>query len=390
MVPNTSGGTIVAGGYFDINNQPIIDRSVPGKERQFFSDCPDGTSLITTRQSDGEGHQGQRRVRRRAVRIRDARSERESACTASLPSPIAVLTLDQDPATGKLTLVSYHERRYIEGAWFVDHLRREPVAVEHASVERRVRAGRRDDLIDRCAVQGLQHATSTATKRRRNPYHYGHLPEVTVQSRRHRHDQEALLPRPHLARTGSGDAGQAHRADGRRRHQRRPLHVRRRQARPICRRARCTSRSATQASSSGRGRGHALVDQPRPRDQRRDRGARQHADARRHHGRRDAKDRRLDASLHEDQLQRHVQLGSRQAGHGRRRRRSSRRIATRRCAAAAWASRSSKARRSTSKDKVRLFGDVAHREVDGEGRRGIRRTSPSTRPSTPARSTRST
>ena len=45
-VPNTTGGTIVAGGYFDINNQPIVDRSVAGKERQFFSDCPDGTSLI--------------------------------------------------------------------------------------------------------------------------------------------------------------------------------------------------------------------------------------------------------------------------------------------------------------------------------------------------------
>ena len=45
-VTNTAGGTIVAGGYFDINNQPIIDRSTAGKERQFFSDCPDGTSLL--------------------------------------------------------------------------------------------------------------------------------------------------------------------------------------------------------------------------------------------------------------------------------------------------------------------------------------------------------
>jgi hypothetical protein len=42
MVPDGKGGTILAGGYYDINNQPIIDRSVAGKERQFFSDCPDG------------------------------------------------------------------------------------------------------------------------------------------------------------------------------------------------------------------------------------------------------------------------------------------------------------------------------------------------------------
>src|SRR5476649_674328 len=47
MVPNGSGGTTLAGGYYDINNQPIIDQSVAGKERQFFSDCQDGTSLLS-------------------------------------------------------------------------------------------------------------------------------------------------------------------------------------------------------------------------------------------------------------------------------------------------------------------------------------------------------
>jgi hypothetical protein len=47
MVPNGNGGTVLAGGYVDINNKPIIDASVAGKERQFFSDAPDGTSLLT-------------------------------------------------------------------------------------------------------------------------------------------------------------------------------------------------------------------------------------------------------------------------------------------------------------------------------------------------------
>ncbi len=46
MVPDGKGGTILAGGYYDINNQPIIDTSVAGKERQFYSDSPDGTSLL--------------------------------------------------------------------------------------------------------------------------------------------------------------------------------------------------------------------------------------------------------------------------------------------------------------------------------------------------------
>jgi uncharacterized protein len=47
MVPDGKGGTVLAGGYLDINNKPIIDRSVPGRERQVFSDSPDGTSLLT-------------------------------------------------------------------------------------------------------------------------------------------------------------------------------------------------------------------------------------------------------------------------------------------------------------------------------------------------------
>ena len=43
MVPDGKGGTILSGGYVDINNKPIIDKSVSGKERQIFSDSPDGT-----------------------------------------------------------------------------------------------------------------------------------------------------------------------------------------------------------------------------------------------------------------------------------------------------------------------------------------------------------
>lgn len=46
MVPNGSGGKVLAGGYVDIQNRPIMDSSVAGKERQFFSDCPDGMSLL--------------------------------------------------------------------------------------------------------------------------------------------------------------------------------------------------------------------------------------------------------------------------------------------------------------------------------------------------------
>ena len=72
LVPNGNGGTLLAGGYVDIHNQPIIDHSVAGKERQFFSDSPDGTSLLTLPNPTVAGHQGQGGVRGGAVRIHHA------------------------------------------------------------------------------------------------------------------------------------------------------------------------------------------------------------------------------------------------------------------------------------------------------------------------------
>ena len=54
MVTDGKGGKILAGGYVDINNQPIIDKSKAGQERQFFSDCPDGSSLISFKQATGK------------------------------------------------------------------------------------------------------------------------------------------------------------------------------------------------------------------------------------------------------------------------------------------------------------------------------------------------
>ena len=45
-VPNAEGGMTLAGGYYNINNAPILDTTSPD-QRQFFSDCPDGMSLLT-------------------------------------------------------------------------------------------------------------------------------------------------------------------------------------------------------------------------------------------------------------------------------------------------------------------------------------------------------
>lgn len=46
LVPGGGGESILAGGYYDIRNQPIMDRTVAGQERLFYSDAPDDTSLL--------------------------------------------------------------------------------------------------------------------------------------------------------------------------------------------------------------------------------------------------------------------------------------------------------------------------------------------------------
>ena len=98
MVPDGAGGSILSGGCYDIVNRPVIDRSVPGRERQFFSDCPDGTSLLQLPRSSVKGVKGN------AVFVvvqfeYTSQNQKGDSAYGTLPSPMAVLTLDQDPKT---------------------------------------------------------------------------------------------------------------------------------------------------------------------------------------------------------------------------------------------------------------------------------------------------
>ncbi|MGS5746279.1 alkaline phosphatase, partial [Acinetobacter baumannii] len=116
-VPDGKGGKVIAGGYYDINNKPIIDKSVAGKERQFFSDCPDGSSLISFKQATGKDFTD---ADKKALGVTGnpvfhvvqfeylSKDQNGGDTYGKLSSPIAVLTLDQDPKTGHLTLIKYH------------------------------------------------------------------------------------------------------------------------------------------------------------------------------------------------------------------------------------------------------------------------------------------
>ncbi|HWT70938.1 MAG TPA: alkaline phosphatase PhoX [Oxalicibacterium sp.] len=174
-VPRQGGGTILAGGYYDIHNRPIMDASAGS--RQFFSDCPDGTSLLSLPETSIQGLKGKAVF---AVVQFEYTSRDESGADAygTLPSPIAVLTLDQDQETGKLSLVQYHnvDTSKVHGLWITCGASLSPWNTHLSSEEYEPDAQFIDDVSWFKSFSKRTFGDEQAA----NPYHYGHLPEVTV------------------------------------------------------------------------------------------------------------------------------------------------------------------------------------------------------------------
>jgi secreted PhoX family phosphatase len=178
MVPNGSGGTILAGGYYDINNKPIVDTTVAGKERQFFSDSPDGTSLLTVPNANVAGVKGNTVFAVVQFEYTTWAQDGKTDMYGKLPSPIAVLTLDQDKTTGKLSLVKYHnvDTSSVNGLWITCGASLSPWGTHLSSEEYEPNAftAAGDDQFKTFSRNLYGDETKA------NPYNYGHLPEVTV------------------------------------------------------------------------------------------------------------------------------------------------------------------------------------------------------------------
>ena len=179
MVPGENGSPILAGGYVDIHNRPIMDNSVLGKERQFFSDCPDGMSLLKLNQTSGKNGSGNTVFAVVQFEYTNANQGGEKMYGV-LPSQIAVLTLNQDIKTGKLSLIKYSSVKTssVQGLWITcgsslspwnTHLSSEEYEPDAPFIQENQRF--------KSFSKNLYGNESSA-----NPYHYGHLPEVTVHS----------------------------------------------------------------------------------------------------------------------------------------------------------------------------------------------------------------
>lgn len=178
-VKNAKGGTIISGSYFDINGKPIMDNST-GASRQFFSDCPDGTSLLTVPNAAVTG------VKNPVFAVVQfeytTKNLKGESMYGKLPSPIAVLTFDQDPTTGALSFVQYAnvDTSPAKGLWITCGASLSPWGTHLSSEEYEPDGlitinGNTSDAQFAAYSKNLFGSETAA-----NPYDYGHLPEITV------------------------------------------------------------------------------------------------------------------------------------------------------------------------------------------------------------------
>lgn len=176
-VPKWGGGEIIAGGYFNANGDPIMDTSIPASPRQFFSDCPDGSSLIHL---DGAQVEGVNNPVFHVVQFEYASQNLAGASEyGNLPSPIAILTLDQNQTTGHLELKKYFnvDTSAVHGLWITCGASMSPWNTHLSSEEYE------PDVFE----QGIGGPSPKGISKNffgdeaaAKPYNYGHLPEVIV------------------------------------------------------------------------------------------------------------------------------------------------------------------------------------------------------------------
>ena len=178
LVPDGKGGQTLAGAYYDINNQPIIDTTLPGSPRQYFSDSPDGTSLLSVPGAKVAGVKGNPVFAVVQFEYTTLAQDGKTDMYGKLPSPIAVLTLDQDPKTGRLSLVKYHnvDLSRAHGLWITCGASLSPWGTHLSSEEYEPDAFAIATSAQFKAFSKNLFGSETAA----NPYHYGHMPEITV------------------------------------------------------------------------------------------------------------------------------------------------------------------------------------------------------------------
>ncbi len=167
---------VIAGAYYDINGNPIMDTSGSAPE-PFYSDCPDGNSLIALASPTVAGVTGNALFLVTQYEYKTLNNAGASMY-GKLPSPISVTTLDQDKSSGALKAVKHFnvDTKPVHGLWITCAASLSPWNTHLSSEEYEPDAA---NIASNTMFQAFsQNLFGDANKA--NPYHYGHVPEVTV------------------------------------------------------------------------------------------------------------------------------------------------------------------------------------------------------------------
>lgn len=168
--------SLIAGAYYDMNGSPIMDTSGATPE-PFYSDCPDGNSLISLADPTVAGVTGNTLFLVTQYEYKSLNNAGVSMY-GKLPSPISVTTVDQDKTTGALKAVKHFniDTKPVNGLWITCASSLSPWNTHLSSEEYE------PDAVNIASNTMFQEFSknffgSTTTA---NPYHYAHVPEVTV------------------------------------------------------------------------------------------------------------------------------------------------------------------------------------------------------------------
>jgi len=174
---NNGNANVIAGAYYDIDGKPIIDDSVPTSAEPFYSDCPDGNSLLALVNPTVPGVTGNTLFLVTQYEYK-TRNNAGVSMYGKLPSQITVTTLDQDKTTGALKTVRHFtvDTKPVHGLWITCASSLSPWNTHLSSEEYEPDAVNiATNTLFQAFSQNLFGSTTAA-----NPYHYAHVPEVTV------------------------------------------------------------------------------------------------------------------------------------------------------------------------------------------------------------------
>jgi secreted PhoX family phosphatase len=195
-LPRPDGGSALTGGYYDINNNPIID-TTGATPLQAFSDCPDGQSLLKLANPTVSGVAGNPLFLVTQFEYQTANNAQGEArpgggvytvggtsnsMYGKLPSQYGITTLSQDKTSGALSAVYYYPvpTANVHGLWITCASSLSPWNTHLSSEEYEPDAWGVATTGDSGPYFRAFSLNTFGSDSIANPYHYGHVPEVTV------------------------------------------------------------------------------------------------------------------------------------------------------------------------------------------------------------------